>query len=186
MIKAVVKEVKEKAAGEYIIKYQDSEFIAYTTSSQVNNSRGEEVYILIPSNDWDKNKTIIGSVNNKATTFIDIPEASSLYNRLGTNSITLSQKGYLCSYKQGGDSKKLYDKNNDENNIITINDQVINRFIKNGNALALGMTVRTNLNDSQVGGDYGLVLNLKLKIIMIYLILIKKLNGRTLRFVLIP
>jgi hypothetical protein len=33
MIKAVVKEVKEKAAGEYIIKYQDSEFIAYTTSS---------------------------------------------------------------------------------------------------------------------------------------------------------
>ena len=144
-----------------IIKYQDSELIAYETNSQVNYSRGEEVYILILSNDWDKNKTIVGSVNNKATTFIDIPDASSLYNRLGTNLITLSQKGELCSYKQGGDSKKLYDKNNDENNIITIIDQVINRYIKTGNALALGMTVKINLNDSQVGGDYGLVLNLK-------------------------
>lgn len=146
-----------------IIKYQDSELIAYETNSQVNYSRGEEVYILILSNDWDKNKTIVGSVNNKATTFIDIPDASSLYNRLGTNLITLSQTGELCSYKQGGDSKKLYDKNNDENNIITINVQVINRYIKTGNALALGMTVRTNLNDSQVGGDYGLVLKLKFK-----------------------
>ena len=54
--------------------------------------------------------------------------------------------------------KKLY-----PNGIITINDNVINRYIKSGNALALGMKVRTALNSSQIGGDYGLILNLKFK-----------------------
>lgn len=155
-IKAVVKKVKDKATGEYIIKYQDSEFTAYATSSQVNYPENEEVYILIPGNDWTRTKTILGSTNNKATTFTDIPAASSLYNRLGTNLIALSETGELCSYHS--ETKKLY-----PNGIITINDNVIERYIKSGNALALGMKVRTALNSSQVGGDYGLILNLKFK-----------------------
>ena len=155
-IKAVVKEVKDKATGEYVIKYQDSEFIAYATSSDLNYAEGEEVYILIPGNDWDRNKTIISSVNNKATTFIDVPTASSLYNRLGTNLITLKQTGQLCSYHS--ETKILYPSDK-----ITVNNNVISRYIKAGNALALGMKVRTNLDSSQVGGDYGLVVNLKFK-----------------------
>ena len=39
-----------------IIKYQDSEFTAYATSSDLNYAEGEQVYILIPGNDWDRNR----------------------------------------------------------------------------------------------------------------------------------
>ena len=161
-IKAVVKEVKDKATGEYIIKYQDSEFTAYATSSDLNYAEGEQVYILIPGNDWDRNKTILNSVNNKATTFVDVPTASNLYNRIGTNLITLEKIGQLFSYKFGGDRQILYSKNGQQQ-FLTIDDNVISRYIKAGNALALGMKVRTDLDSGQVGGDYGLVLNLKFK-----------------------
>ena len=161
-IKAVVKEVKDKATGEYIIKYQDSEFTAYATSSDLNYAEGEQVYILIPGNDWDRNKTILNSVNNKATTFVDIPTASNLYNRIGTNLITLEKIGQLSSYKFGGDRQTLYFKNGQQQ-FLTIDNNVISRYIKAGNALALGMKVRTALDSSQVGGDYGLILNLKFK-----------------------
>lgn len=161
-IKAVVKEVKDKATGEYIIKYQDSEFTAYATSSDLNYAEGEQVYILIPGNDWDRNKTILNSVNNKATTFVDVPTANNLYNRIGTNLITLEKIGQLSSYKSGGDRQILYSKNGQQQ-FLTIDNNVISRYIKAGNALALGIKVRTDLDSGQVGGDYGLVLNLKFK-----------------------
>ena len=161
-IKAVVKEVKDKATGEYIIKYQDSEFTAYATSSDLNYAEGEQVYILIPGNDWDRNKTILNSVNNKATTFVDVPTANNLYNRIGTNLITLEKIGQLSSYKSGGDRQILYSKNGQQQ-FLTIDNNVISRYIKAGNALALGIKVRTDLDSGQVGGDYGLILNLKFK-----------------------
>ena len=154
--KAIIKEIKDKATGEYLIEYLGNEFTAYATSSDLNYQVGEQVYIHIPKNDWNKNKIITSSVNNKATTFVDVPAASNLYNRLGTNLITLSQIGELCSYHS--ESKQLY-----PNGSITVDDNVISRYIKTGNALALGIKVKTNLDSSQVGGDYGLVLNLKFK-----------------------
>ena len=98
-IKAVVKERKDATTGEYLIKYQDSEFTAYATNSEINYQQGEEVYILIPGNDFMGVKRIIGSSNNKAIEYKDLPISKNLYNKIGTNIISLPQKIKLSSYK---------------------------------------------------------------------------------------
>ena len=64
-IKAVINNVLDSAAGKYEIKYQDSLFEAYATSSDLNYQKGQVVSILIPGNDWSRVKTILGGVSNQ-------------------------------------------------------------------------------------------------------------------------
>ena len=41
-IKAIVKQIKDKAIGEYILRYQDSDIIAYAASPNVNYIEGDQ------------------------------------------------------------------------------------------------------------------------------------------------
>lgn len=51
----------DKKSGQYEVKYQDSAFIAYTSSLDTYYTEGDSVYILIPSGDFNNNKTILGT-----------------------------------------------------------------------------------------------------------------------------
>lgn len=164
-IKAVVKEEKDATTGEYLIKYQDSEFIAYATSSQVHYQQGEQVYILIPGNDFMGVKRIIGSSNNKAIEYQEIPVSKNLYNKLGTNivsltgdTIQLSSYGSLDEETQTAIPEDIVVIEN-----IKIDTKAIKNYVRTGNSLAIGMTVKTTLASSQVNGWYGVIFTLKFK-----------------------
>ena len=61
-IKATIIECIDQTIGKFKVKYQDSTFYAYATSSEVTYTRGSEVYILIPGSDSGRDKTILGTV----------------------------------------------------------------------------------------------------------------------------
>ena len=64
-IYGIIKKCVDPALGKYLIKYQDSEFYAYSTNSTLyDNNTG--VYILIPKNDMSKDKIIISAERRKS------------------------------------------------------------------------------------------------------------------------
>lgn len=155
-IKAVVNKCLDDTTGKYEIKYQDSLFQAYATSSEIKYENGKQVYILIPGNDWDRKKTIINGVENLATTFKDVPNTGETYNTVGPN--LTNGNANLCSYRNTFRDLYAY---GGSHNLITIDQENAKRYIRQSDSIRLGMVVRTELDDSQVGGDYGLIFNLR-------------------------
>lgn len=157
-IKGVINKVLDKTKGKYQIKYQDSLFEAFSTSAKVQYVKDQQVSVLIPGNDWDRIKTILGGVDIKATNYQQVPIVSQGYNKIGTSGTSLKKNIELSSYV--GDTGTVIDLVNQ--GYITLNNtnNFIN-YVKKGNGIALGMKVRTALADGQIGGDYGLRFYLK-------------------------
>lgn len=152
-IKGVINKVLDKTTGKYQIKYQDSLFEAYATSAKIEYVKDQQVSILIPGNDWDRVKTILGAVDGVATNYQQIPIAGQQYNNLGPNGSSLSGNIELSSY---------VDSVIDLGSYLTIRSDLAN-YIKKGDSIALGMVVRTALAGTQVGGNYGLTFRLRFK-----------------------
>lgn len=150
--KGIVNRVLDKTSGKYEIKYQDSLVEAYATSSEIYYEEGQEVSFLVPGDDWDRVKTIVGGIGNTALTYNQIQQISEKYTKIGPSAV--SGRYELSSY----DYEYV-----DITDSLGINQQTIQNYVKNGNGLVLGMNVQTNLASSQVGGEYGLVFNLRFK-----------------------
>lgn len=153
-IKGIINKVLDSASGKYQVRYQDSLFEAYATSSKITYNKDQEVSVLIPGNDWDRVKTILGGVSSNAINYQQVPIVSDTYNTIGPNGGSLSQEIQLSSYVN--QSVVLIDGQG-----ISFKD--IANYIKKGDSIALGMKVRTALADGQIGGNYGLKFNLLFK-----------------------
>ena len=160
-IKGVINKVIDSATGKYQVRYQDSLFEAYATSSKIIYTKNQQVSVLIPGNDWDRVKTILSGIDNNAINYQQVPVVSDSYNAIGPNGTSLINEIQLSSYIKheedgSGDSVVLL---NGEG--ITFND--ISDYIKKGNSIAVGMKIRTAFADGQMGGRYALKFNLVFK-----------------------
>ena len=163
-IKGVINKVIDKPTGKYQIRYQDTLFEAFATSAKIEYTKDQQVSVLIPGNDWDRVKTILGSVNTVATIYQQVPIAAQQYNSTGPNGVNFNQNeeiGLSSYYGEKGCQIILYSSNK-EDNILNIRDDITN-YIKKGDSISFGMTVRTALADSQIGGNYGVTFYLVFK-----------------------
>ena len=63
-IQATVISCIDATIGKYKVKYQDSTFYAYSSNSEVTYPNGSTVYILIPGNNTEADKTILAQLKN--------------------------------------------------------------------------------------------------------------------------
>ena len=155
-IQCKVLKVQDAALGKYRVKYQDSAFYAYSPSTDVTYSVGSLVYVLIPGNDMSHNKTILGSVDSLGVDYVTNISIEEQYDIIGNNISNSSEDSFgLSSYKDG-DTKVLYDVDNNIN-LIGYNAEAADLYIKNGNSLLLGAYFKTNLDTEQrFKGNYGI------------------------------
>ena len=160
-IKAVILQCIDRTTGNYRVKYQDSTFQANATSSQISYNKGQQVWVLIPGNDWDRTKTILCGVESSATMYKEIPMAGDLYNTIGGNLAEVENSLGLSSYYN--QTIPVYNAQGKDNK-INIDQKAAERYITQGNGLALGMVVQTKLAPGQqIAGDYGVRFVLKFK-----------------------
>lgn len=202
-IQATILEHTDATIGKYKVKYQDSTFYAYAANVGANYSKGSNVYILIHSNDMEKDKTIIGSVEKLGLDYIPIIEDEDAYDKIGENCIEKTDEGIgLCSYKRNpiefteetredliGDSLVLYDvslaENHEEQKLDLIEIEAIEHYMKQSTSLICGATFRTNLSEEQkksATGNYGIEFDLAFnnngeKVIRTYHININDMEG---------
>jgi hypothetical protein len=61
-IRAIVQEKVDNVTGKFKLQYQDSSIYAYVDDVKTVYTKGTEVYVLVPKNDFTSDKRIIGSV----------------------------------------------------------------------------------------------------------------------------
>lgn len=156
-IKATIVSCVDQSIGKFKVKYQDSSFYAYATSSEVTYSKGKEVYILVPGNDMSAEKTILGTVNKLGVDYAVEPEGDEAYEVIGTNCIHSSSTFELCSYKP--EERILYSK--DEINLVNISISSLEEYIKKSSSIIYGAVFKTKIpTEQQFRGNYGIALEL--------------------------
>ena len=158
-VKATIVECVDQTIGKFKVKYQDSTFFAYATSSEVTYSKGSEVYILIPGNDTSRDKTILGTVKKLGADYAVTPEGDEAFEIVGNNCIHSSTTFELCSYKTTKEYV-LYQRGA-SNNKISLDTKAVTEYFTKSSALICGAIFKTNItNKQQYRGNYGIAFEL--------------------------
>lgn len=153
-IQATIQNCEDESIGKYKVRYQDSLFYAYSSSVDITYSNNTMVYVLVPGNDMNKDKTILGTVEKLGINYIGQVNEDEAYNINGTNCITSSNTYLLSSYEQI--KKPIYPSDD-----LKINIKGLEEYIKESSSLICGATFKTNLNyNQQSQGNYGIIFNL--------------------------
>ena len=156
-IQATVVSCVDATIGKYKIKYQDSSFYAYSGSSEITYVDGSSVYVLIPGNDMSRDKTILGTTKKLGINYISNAEGDEAYSPVGNNCILGDGSFSLSSYREGKYVKVLYSKDT-SNNLINIDKQSVNEYIKNSTTIICGAKFRTELPlEQQYRGNFGII-----------------------------
>ena len=159
-IQAQILSCEDATIGKYRCKYQDSIFYAYANSADVNYTNGSYVYILIPGNDFNKDKTILGSTEKLGVNYISQAEGDQAYDLIGTNCIQSEDIFYLDTNNINY-SYRIYDVNNSQT-WTGLNLEALNQYIKRSSSLIAGATFQTSIPVArQYRGHYGITYGLE-------------------------
>ena len=147
-VRASIVEIADASIGKYKVKYQNSTFFAYALDLKTYN-KGTNVYVVIPSSDFNKDPYILGTVKKLGADFIETLNPEDKMSLVGNNLIqnTDDIEIYLSSYKN--EIKQVP---------VTIDSEALKMYKQDSEYLLIGATFTTKLPDNQkIGtGDYGL------------------------------
>ena len=161
-ITATIKKVVNSLTGEYQVNYNGGFLNAYAQEG-ASYSENQEVYVLVPENDWSKRKLIIGKAS-QVTEDENITFVSSLindYNMIGQNTIADTNSvlpqglhSYLTS-----EYILLYQHGDEEHSILAFNENEFSNYIKDAEALLVEASFMTRLPRAHrlaKNGKYGI------------------------------
>lgn len=169
-IKAQIVSCEDQKKGKYKCSYNDIEIIAYSVPN-ISYEDGTDVYILVPQNNFKKQKTILRSVDNKGTNYM-IP---FIRKQIEQQDMIINQPQmiYLSSDIKSNGKKQykraIYEWNGStpsSNNDITIyKDTPLNQDGTSPNAeivrqksggLRISAQFNTNFSNNVIEGHYGI------------------------------
>lgn len=154
-IQATVLSCTSNTKGEYRCRYQDSKFLAYAPNPDVIYSENALVYILIPGNDWDATKTIIGTVDKLGVDYIAAISNKDYFDPIGNNVIENEYEFTLNTW-DGSFFKILYDKDNNID-LIGMNIEKVQDYFTNSMAthFYIQADIQSDIDPTQKLGHYG-------------------------------
>lgn len=161
-IQAQILSCEDASIGRYRCRYQDSTIYAYNNTLNTSYNKGDYVYILVPSGDMNKEKTILGTSNRLGSNFISNTSEEDKYDTVGNNIITSTRKYYLNTANSGY-SYDIYDVGSSDNK-ISLDTESIASYFKESTAFKVTMMIKTAIPvERQSRGSYGLIFTLRFK-----------------------
>ena len=158
-IQAQILSCQDATIGKYRCRYQDAVIYAYSNNTDMTFTNGAYVYILVPSGDMKKEKTILGTTKKLGINYISQAEGDEAYDVIGNNCVTSNNKFYLDSNNKN--YKYILYKYNEINN-ITLDIEALNQYIKQSSSLIIGAMFKTSIPPNrQYRGHYGITYNLR-------------------------
>lgn len=162
-VQAKIINCEDPTIGKYKVQYQDSNFYAYSGSSEISYMDGSEVYVLIPNNDMSRDKTILGAVSRLGKNYAVAAEGEEAFEIIGNNCVESNNQYELCSYKTINEYV-IYDRNSSSANNLRLNLKSINEYIKSSTSILLAATIKTSLpTEQQFRGNYGILYEMVFK-----------------------
>ena len=162
-VQAKIINCEDPTIGKYKVQYQDSNFYAYSGSSEISYMNGSEVYVLIPNNDMSRDKTILGAVSRLGKNYAVAAEGEEAFEIIGNNCVESNNQYELCSYKTINEYV-IYNRNSSSANNLRLNLKSINEYIKSSTSILLAATIKTSLpTEQQFRGNYGILYEMVFK-----------------------
>ena len=152
-VQATIVSCVDPTIGKYKVNYQNGSWYAFSSNTNTTYVKGASVYVLIPGGDMNNTKTILGTTKQLGINYISTVEDIEKY-ALNGDSITTGGNFNLCSYKS--ETVTLYDSTKIKN-LLTIDINSANTYLKKSSHLVVSTLVRTNLPiEQRYNGNYGL------------------------------
>lgn len=147
----------DEAKGKYKIKYQDSYYYATTDNAGVKYPNKTEVYILVPGNDFSKNKKIVGTVKDLGDAYLDNDFIQTAYDEIGENCFN-SIETFAFSADNCPIYEVLYDKNDIQNSKIQVDENHLKEYMSKATHFRMGASFKTDFEKEQRDyGNYGII-----------------------------
>lgn len=173
-IEATVDKCLNLKNGKYRLKYGSGIFDAYATGEEVYMPN-TAVYVLVPENNFNNKKTIIGRANTGSQTNTEEAQSiASMYNGysiIGQNILQANDKNKfgLSSHANAAleDGIVLYDANQpNENNLLYVDNERLKIYLEESKGFIFSGKFKTKFSNQQIAstqGEYGLRFNFTLK-----------------------
>lgn len=158
-ISAIVVECVDEIAGKYKVKYQDSLYYATSDNPSTVYNVNAEVYVLVPGNDFSKDKKILGTVKSLGANYINSVEGDEGYEYIGTNVVKKHEELSLCTYRP--EVIELYNADTGINR-VDIDKESIEEYLRQSTHLIAGAEFKTKINkENRNYGNYGIIFGLE-------------------------
>ena len=159
-IQATIVECTDATIGKYQVRYQDTLFYAYATSIDVTYANKTSVYVLVPNNDFRKEKTIVGTVQKLGINYVQPVTEKDSYDINGANCIGNSNKIFKLTSYENECRLTVYKK--DELDDLEINEDALKMYLYDSDAMICNIRVENHLPASQrYQGNYGVIFKLR-------------------------
>lgn len=164
-IKCIIINCVDEDLGKYKVKFQDGTFYAYSTDTSKKYSNNTMVYVLIPGNDMNTTKTILGTVEKLGDDYINLDTNIDRYEVLSGNltpPVDREKEYGLCSYSYAlvnGEPYTYAEISIDTINPIEDSYEALQKIITELGATHIKVCgyFKSNLSEEQKNkGDYGL------------------------------
>ena len=163
--------------GKYRVKYGSGFFDAYARNNDEIYIPQTAVYVLVPENDFNNKKTIIGKANTGIAINTDTQDMASIYNGygiIGKSNLLIPKDNNnennrfgLCSWSniEGKRRINLYNYKKDDN-LLSIDNQSLKVYLQEAEGFIISGDFQTKLSSSQLitgKENYSLIFNITLK-----------------------
>ena len=178
-VEAQIVSYEDSKAGKYKIKYQGEYFYAFSDNTEVVYSKGTTVYVLFPGNSKTAQKTIVGSVKNLGTSYVNVLSESAKYIDIGTTVITNNKEDEIFElnsfHPDEDDSSKQRDvitlyswdsktQTADPSGKMTLDEDKIKEYLSSADSIRLKADFKNSLpTEQQMRGNYGLKMILEFR-----------------------
>ena len=152
-VRATVVSADNQALNKYTVQYQDAKFDAFASDSNTTYNQGDQVYVVIPNDDYKTNKMIIGTVKQLGSKYLAATTSQGSMTKIGSNIIKSSNTIELCTYNTDEQNIKSF-------NVSNISQDDLDQYKKDHQYILIGATIQTNIPNQQQtnAGNYGIII----------------------------
>lgn len=142
-IEGIISSDEKALHGEYLIRYQDIEFTAFSENNTVRYLKDDNVLISVQEGDFSKKKTIKGKAENKGEEFLDIQSELDKIYKVGVNFVNNSDTLEI-----------ILDAKDNQEALIPIDEEDMIKSSQGQKSLIVAANVLTDLPNEL--GDFGI------------------------------
>ena len=173
-IEATVEQCLDLASGKYRLRYGSGLFDAYAGSDDIYMPN-TAVYVLVPENDFNRKKTIIGRANTGSQTnpqeTQNVASMFNGYSTIGQNILSpvgdIINRFDLESWNKINNAILLYDAERPiEKNYLQVDNDRLKVYLEEAKGFLCSGKFKTNLSNNQIISgkeDYGLIFKIAVK-----------------------
>lgn len=184
-IQCTIVSCEDESTAKYKVRYQDAIFYAFGTDVDTVYSDNSNVYVLVPGNDFSREKTILGEVNKLGEGYMSLVDDEVLYFPIGGNIVTIGSEVdqslfNLWTYtedpeKPGSqlqvkeipiiDSEATLEPGESWSQKIRIDNKTLKQNLAQASYIKLGANFSVNIPLEQQAdlGNYGIIFTIKYK-----------------------